>query len=211
MARPESADCRHPARGSADGKSIADRLGGDLDVVLTRKLSAPGNPEFAIGAVDETGWTYLADYAEQTGATPEYVEREAAAEEETMSRRRALYTPAQPPHDPFDRVVIGTRYTYPAPKVTKLETVAIARGTFDARALAAAARTAANGTYREEKYRGQTILIVTINDQMKLFGVWDMQIKDLAVCVLDPHSLAIGSVANVRAAIAAGPINWAEM
>ncbi len=105
----------------------------------------------------------------------------------------------------FDRVVIGTRYTYPAPKVTKLETVAIARGTFDAKALAAAARTAANGTYREEKYRGQTILIVTINDQMKLFGVWDMQIKDLAVCVLDPHSLAIGTVANVRAAIAAGP------
>ena len=105
----------------------------------------------------------------------------------------------------FDRVVIGTRYTYPAPRVTKLETVAIARGTFDARALAAAARTAANGTYREEKYRGQTILIVTINDQMKLFGVWDMQIKDLAVCVLDPHSLAIGTVANVRAAIAAGP------
>lgn len=88
------------------GKIIADRLGGDLDVVLTRKLSAPGNPEFAIGAVDETGWTYLADYAEQTGATREYVEREAAAEQETMSRRRALYTPAQPPRDPFDRVVI---------------------------------------------------------------------------------------------------------
>lgn len=88
------------------GKIIADRLGGDLDVVLTRKLSAPGNPEFAIGAIDETGWTYLADYAEQTGATREYVEREAAAEQETMSRRRALYTPAQPPRDPFDRVVI---------------------------------------------------------------------------------------------------------
>lgn len=88
------------------GKIIADRLGGDLDVVLTRKLHAPGNPEFAIGAVDETGWTYLADYAEQTGATREYVEREAAAEQKTMSRRRAQYTPAQPPRDPFDRVVI---------------------------------------------------------------------------------------------------------
>lgn len=88
------------------GKIIADRLGGDLDVVLTRKLHAPGNPEFAIGAVDETGWTYLADYAEQTGATREYVEGEAAAEQKTMSRRRAQYTLAQPPRDPFDRVVI---------------------------------------------------------------------------------------------------------
>lgn len=88
------------------GKIIADRLGGDLDVVLARKLHAPGNPEFAIGAVDETGWTYLADYDEQTGATREYVEREAAAEQKTMSRRRAQYTPVQPPRDPFDRVVI---------------------------------------------------------------------------------------------------------
>ena len=50
-------------------KIIADELDGELDIVMTRKLHAPGSPEFAIGAVDETGWTYLADYAEQTGAT----------------------------------------------------------------------------------------------------------------------------------------------
>jgi len=104
----------------------------------------------------------------------------------------------------FDRVVLGLRYTYPSPKVTKLETVAIARGTFDAKALAAAARIAAKGKYREEKYRGATILIITINDQMKLFGVWDIRVNDLAVCALDPNSLAIGTLANVRAAIDAG-------
>jgi hypothetical protein len=104
----------------------------------------------------------------------------------------------------FDRVVLGMHYTYPAPRVTKLETVAIARGTFDARALAAAARIAANGKYREEKYRAATIMILSLNDQMKLFGVWDMRVNDLAVCALDPHSLAIGSLANVRAAIDAG-------
>ena len=33
-------------------KIIADELGGEVDVVLVRKLRAPGNPEFAIGAVD---------------------------------------------------------------------------------------------------------------------------------------------------------------
>jgi hypothetical protein len=104
----------------------------------------------------------------------------------------------------FDRVVLGMRYTYPTPRVTKLETVAIARGTFDAKALAAAARIAANGKYREEKYRGATILIITVKDQMKLFGVWDMRIDELAVCAVDPHSLAIGTVANVHAAIEAG-------
>lgn len=45
------------------GAIIADALGADLDVVLVRKLGAPGNPEFAIGAVDESGWTYLTPYA----------------------------------------------------------------------------------------------------------------------------------------------------
>lgn len=104
----------------------------------------------------------------------------------------------------FDRVVLGMRYTYPTPKVTKLETVAIARGTFDAKGLTAAARIAASGKYREEKYRGATILIISINDQLRLFGVWDMRIDDLAVCALDQHSLAIGTVSSVRAAIAAG-------
>ena len=88
------------------GKVIADRLGGDLDVVLTRKLHAPGSPEFAIGAIDETGWTYLADYAERAGATPAYVARETASELATIRRRRAEYTPGRPPADPRGRVTI---------------------------------------------------------------------------------------------------------
>jgi predicted phosphoribosyltransferase len=88
------------------GRLVAERLGGDLDVVLTRKLGAPGNPEFAIGAIDESGWTYLADYAESAGATRDYVERQAAAEMETMRGRREQYTPARPPLDPAGRVVI---------------------------------------------------------------------------------------------------------
>jgi hypothetical protein len=39
---------------------------------------------------------------------------------------------------------------------------------------------------------------------MKLLGLWDMRINELAVCVLDPNSLAIGTLPNVRAAIEAG-------
>ena len=34
---------------------IAGALEGDLDVVLVHKLRAPGQPELAIGAVDEAG------------------------------------------------------------------------------------------------------------------------------------------------------------
>lgn len=88
------------------GKIVAERLDGELDVVLTRKLQAPGNPEFAIGAVDETGWTYLADYAHQAGASRQYIEREVAAELETIRRRRAAYTPGRAPIDAACRIVI---------------------------------------------------------------------------------------------------------
>jgi len=37
------------------GQRLARTLGGELDVVLVRKLRAPFNPEFAIGSIDESG------------------------------------------------------------------------------------------------------------------------------------------------------------
>lgn len=85
---------------------IADELGGEVDVVLVRKLRAPGNPEFAIGSVDETGWTYLGDYAGRVGGSPQYIEAEKQAQLEVMRKRRASYTPIRPPHDPAGRIVI---------------------------------------------------------------------------------------------------------
>ena len=49
------------------GRIIADELGGELDVVLVRKLPAPFNPEFAIGSVDESGWTYVSEFGRSGG------------------------------------------------------------------------------------------------------------------------------------------------
>lgn len=85
---------------------IADRLEGELDVVLVRKLRAPGNPEFAIGAIDESGRVYLADHAARSGATPEYVETEKTVQLESLRKRRARYTPVRPAIDPKNRIVI---------------------------------------------------------------------------------------------------------
>jgi putative phosphoribosyl transferase len=94
-------------RGSVPmGRILADELGGELDVVLVRKLRAPFNPEFALGSVDESGWTYIADYAASAGGTPEYLESEKRVQLETMRRRRAQYTPVRPPIDPAGRIVI---------------------------------------------------------------------------------------------------------
>lgn len=87
-------------------KVIAEQLDGEVDVVLVRKLRAPGSPEFAIGSVDESGWSYVADYAAGVGADREYIRGEIAEQMETMRRRRAQYTPVRPPIDPANRVVI---------------------------------------------------------------------------------------------------------
>jgi predicted phosphoribosyltransferase len=87
-------------------KIIADELNGEFDVVLVRKLGAPGNPEFAIGSVDETGSVYLADYAERVGAGKEYVKREVNRQLEAIRKRRSEYTPVRPPIDPAGRIVI---------------------------------------------------------------------------------------------------------
>lgn len=87
-------------------KRIADALQGELDVVLVRKLGTPFNAEFAIGSVDESGWTYVADYAASVGATPAYIEQEKQRQMEIMHRRRAQYMPTRPPIDPSGRIVI---------------------------------------------------------------------------------------------------------
>lgn len=88
------------------GQRVARALEGDLDVVLVRKLRAPFNPEFAIGSIDESGWTYVADYAESAGGTPAYLEQEKAEQLATIRARRRQYTPLRPHIEPAGRIVI---------------------------------------------------------------------------------------------------------
>jgi putative phosphoribosyl transferase len=75
-------------------------------VVLVRKLRAPGNPEFALGSVDESGWTYLGDYARHVAGSTQYIEDEKETQLKVMRERRASYTPVRPPLDPAGRIVI---------------------------------------------------------------------------------------------------------
>lgn len=74
------------------GRIIADALGGDLDVILVRKLGAPDNPEFAIGAIDERGQVMLDESsADWSGASRNYVQREAERQLALIGERRRLY------------------------------------------------------------------------------------------------------------------------
>lgn len=88
------------------GKIIADALDGELDVVLAAKIPAPGNPEFAIGTIAENGCMQLAEWADEGGATPEYVERQKEVLMEKMRHRRIEYSALKPAINPQGRVVI---------------------------------------------------------------------------------------------------------
>ena len=101
----------------------------------------------------------------------------------------------------FERVVVGAVYTTPSAGITRLEPVAIAQGSFNAGQIVAAGRLAANGRYREERYNGRTIYLFTLNEQIRLLGLLNTRISNIAVAELNPTTLAIGNPARVRAAI----------
>jgi predicted phosphoribosyltransferase len=84
---------------------LARELGGDLDVVLVRKLRAPERPELAVGAVTEGGLVLLREHWELV-ATPQYLQGEADDALTLLRHRRDLYTPGRRPVSPQDRVVI---------------------------------------------------------------------------------------------------------
>lgn len=103
----------------------------------------------------------------------------------------------------FERVAIGVRFTNPSESITKIDhVVAIANGTFNAGALAAAGRLASKGQYQESKHGGKTVYVFTLNDHIKLFGIAPrLSVKQLGMSVLDANTLALGDPEAVRAAI----------
>jgi predicted phosphoribosyltransferase len=87
-------------------KVIADELGGELDVVLVHKLGAPGNPEYAIGAVGEDGEVLLRRDHGIEELPAAYVTEERERQLRVLRARRARYTPDRPAADPSGRVVV---------------------------------------------------------------------------------------------------------
>ncbi|CAH0355863.1 phosphoribosyltransferase [Aquabacterium sp. CECT 9606] len=88
------------------GRVLADRLDGELDVVLVRKLRAPTSPEFAIGSIDESGWVYMAPHAHAAGADEHYIKEEKRFQLELIKDRRKRYTPDRPLIDAAGRIAI---------------------------------------------------------------------------------------------------------
>lgn len=101
----------------------------------------------------------------------------------------------------FQEIALGVRFTHPAEGVTRSQMVALANGSFSSAAMVAAGRVASNGKYREEKYKNKTIHIFTLNEHIRLLGMFNFRLTELAAAPLDTNTLALGDPEGVRAAI----------
>jgi len=98
-----------PRGGVVIADAIARELNAHLDIVLTRKLGAPGNPELAIGAVAENGEVYIqGQIAGRVGADDRYIEQERARQLEEIRARRQRYRAVLPRVPLRERTVILT-------------------------------------------------------------------------------------------------------
>ena len=101
--RPDVIVLGVPRGGVEVAKQVAERLGAPLDVVVVRKIGAPGNPEYAAGAVDADGNVHANPEA---GVSEEWLRGAAVPEHEEALRRTEAYRAGRPPLGLEGRTVI---------------------------------------------------------------------------------------------------------
>lgn len=98
-----------PRGGVVTGAVLAHELGAELDVVLSRKLRAPWQPELALGAISENGKVYLNAGAEELpGWGESYLAEERDYQLAEIARRKALFRGVRPRAAVAGRSVIVT-------------------------------------------------------------------------------------------------------
>lgn len=81
-----------PRGGVAVGYQLSVGLHLPLDVFITRKLGAPDNPEYALGAVGETGTVYLnLEAMAAYGLSRTDIDGLAHAQQQEIARRQVMY------------------------------------------------------------------------------------------------------------------------
>ncbi len=96
-----------PRGGVVVGFEVARILGLSLDVIVPRKIGAPGNPELAIGAMTEDGTTILDQgLVSYLQVSEEYIEEESRRQRMEIERRLKLYRGTMQPLDLKNRDII---------------------------------------------------------------------------------------------------------
>jgi putative phosphoribosyl transferase len=81
-----------PRGGVVVGLELSLALGLPMDVLVTRKLGTPGNPELAMGALAEIGYRHLnTDIIEQFNVSDSELEDEVRRQQDEITRRIQRY------------------------------------------------------------------------------------------------------------------------
>jgi putative phosphoribosyl transferase len=95
-----------PRGGVIVGACVAERLNAPMDVVVPRKVGAPGNPELAVGAVAEGVEAIDEGAVRRLGLDMAAVRAEAARQTAEVARRTAAYRHGKPPLDLTGRTAV---------------------------------------------------------------------------------------------------------
>ncbi|MBI2552594.1 phosphoribosyl transferase [Candidatus Uhrbacteria bacterium] len=102
---PETIVLALPRGGVVVGFEVARALRLPLDIVVPRKIGAPGNPEYAIGAITETGDAMMND-EEVRQVDKEWLKQEMEKEKKEAERRLTAYRAGSPPRIEGKTVII---------------------------------------------------------------------------------------------------------
>lgn len=81
-----------PRGGIVVAKKVADELKVPLDIVVTRKIGAPGQEELAIGAIGPQGFKVLdQDLISRLGVEEEYINKKVEEERKKLEERIKIY------------------------------------------------------------------------------------------------------------------------
>lgn len=96
-----------PRGGVVVGYEMAKFLEVPLDVIVVRKIGAPGNPEFAVGAVGERGEIVInPDVSGTYTPTSPYILEEAERQKEEIAKRLQAFAAFRPKIDLKDKMVV---------------------------------------------------------------------------------------------------------
>ena len=86
-----------PRGGVPVAKEVADRIGAPLDLVITRKIGAPGQPELAVGAVSQEGEMITnPELVKMLNVSEAYLKEESARQVEEIRNRMKKYRGTRP-------------------------------------------------------------------------------------------------------------------
>lgn len=98
-----------PRGGVPVAYEVADELDAPLDVILVRKIGAPGHPELGLGAVvdgAEPQVVLTPAVVEMVAPSADYIREEVERQLEEIARRRKLYLGDRSPISVRDRTVL---------------------------------------------------------------------------------------------------------